>query len=90
VLGCTHYPLLAEALQRCAGADVRLVDSAHNCALAVQRLLKQNAIAAPANRLGKLQVALTDASDGFLRTAEEALGLLVGDVQLRTVQNLAA
>jgi hypothetical protein len=37
-----------------------------------------------------MQVALTDASDGFLRVAEEALALQVGDVQLRTVQHATA
>ena len=34
-------------------------------------------------------VALTDRSDGFLRVAEEALALQVGDVQVRTVQRAA-
>jgi glutamate racemase len=90
VLGCTHYPLLTDALQRFVGPGVRLVDSAQNCALAVQELLRERGLAASTERLGKLQVALTDTYDGFLRTAEEALGLLVGDVQLRTVQNVAA
>ena len=37
VLGCTHYPLLAPAIQRQLKEKVALVDSAKNCALAVQR-----------------------------------------------------
>ena len=89
VLGCTHYPLLRAALARHAGEGVRLVDSAHNCALAVRELLKREKIAAPKTNLGRLQVALTDVSNNFLRVAEEALGLQVGDVQLRTVQGIA-
>jgi len=28
ILGCTHYPLLKNAIQRAAGENVRLVDSA--------------------------------------------------------------
>ena len=87
VLGCTHYPLLADALKKFAGPDIQLVDSAHNCALAVKRLLAAQSLAAPSRNLGKLQVALTDPSSAFLRVAEEALGLQVGDVQLRAVQN---
>jgi len=87
VLGCTHYPLLGEAIKKFAGPEIKLVDSARNCALAVQTLLKKEKMAAPKTHLGRLQVALTDASDGFLRVAEEALGLQVGDVQLRTVQS---
>ena len=87
VLGCTHYPLLSDALKKFAGPDIQLVDSAHNCALAVKHLLKQESLSAPSKNLGKLQVALTDPSSAFLRVAEEALGLQVGDVQLRAVQS---
>jgi len=89
VLGCTHYPLLKEAIQRFVGPEITLVDSAHNCAAAVKKLLAREELAAAEERLGKLEVALTDRSDHFLRVAEEALALQVGDVQLRTVQQVA-
>ena len=90
ILGCTHYPLLQPALARLAGPDVCLVDSAHNCALAVRDLLRDADLAAPEDRVGRLRVALTDSSDSFLRVAERALGLNVGDVELRSVQGVAA
>ncbi|MGA2742740.1 MAG: glutamate racemase [Bryobacteraceae bacterium] len=35
ILGCTHYPLLQDAIQRVAGDGVKLVDSAEALALAV-------------------------------------------------------
>ena len=85
VLGCTHYPLLKKALARFLGPGIRLVDSAENCACAVRELLVEHGISAPANSTGALQVALTDASDGFLPVAEEALGLEVGHVRLAEV-----
>jgi glutamate racemase len=88
VLGCTHYPLLHEAIARTAGPGVTLVDSAENCALAVKDLLEKNALSAPPERLGKLDVALTDATERFLRTAAKALELEIGDVSLRSVQNI--
>jgi glutamate racemase len=87
VLGCTHYPLLSAALKKFTGPDICLVDSARNCAIAVKELLKKEKIAAPAGHLGRLQVALTDKSEGFLRIAEQALSLQIEDIQLRTVQN---
>ena len=87
VLGCTHYPLLKAAIGRIAGPDVTLVDSARNCALAVKALLEKSHLSAPTDRLGKLDVALTDATEGFLRTAARALDLEIGDVALRSVQN---
>ena len=86
VLGCTHYPLAREAIARAAGDGIDLVDSAENCALAVKALLGAEVAAAPAERLGKLDVALTDSTESFLRTAERALELEIGDVQLRMVQ----
>ncbi len=86
VLGCTHYPLLRQAIARVAGPGVCLVDSARNCALAVRGLLESKRLAAPAGQLGRLDVALTDSTEGFLRTAEKALDLEIGDVSLRAVQ----
>jgi glutamate racemase len=87
VLGCTHYPLLRAAIARIAGPSVSLVDSAENCALAVKSLLEKNGLSAPRERLGRLDVALTDATEGFLRTAAKALDLEIGDVSLRSVQS---
>ena len=87
VLGCTHYPLLRDAIARAAGPDVQLVDSAHNCALAVSELLTARGLAAPRDRLGRLDVALTDSAEGFLRAAEKALDLEIGEVELRSVQS---
>jgi glutamate racemase len=82
VLGCTHYPLLKPLLARYLGKAIELVDSAHNCALAVKQLLVEHCIAAPEEQFGKFEVALTDASDGFLPVAEKALGLELGQVRI--------
>ncbi len=87
VLGCTHYPLASGAIARAAGPAVTLVDSAENCALAVRELLSKLSLLAPEGHPGSLEVSLTDATEGFLRTAEHALGLEIGDVRLRVVQS---
>ena len=85
VLGCTHYPLLRDAIARLLGEGITLVDSAANCASAVRELLIREKLCAPEINGGKLQVALTDPPDNFLRVAREALQLEVGEVQLRDV-----
>jgi glutamate racemase len=82
VLGCTHYPLARDAIQRAAGAGVVLVDSAENCARALQELLSEQGLAAPSTERGSLRVALTDIPDHFLRVAEEALRLEIRNVEL--------
>ena len=85
VLGCTHYPLLRPAIGRLLGDAVTLVDSAENCATAVRGLLSKRNLQAAGDRSGVLDVALTDAPDSFLRVANEALQLELGEIQLRSV-----
>jgi len=83
VLGCTHYPLLTGAITRVLSSEIMLVDSAQNCARAVEKMLdRQSLRAAPANR-GELHVALTDAADNFLNVARDALQLSFGEIELR-------
>ena len=86
VLGCTHYPLVKAALARFLGPGIRLVDSAENCAIAVRELLAHHRIGSPETAKGTLSVAVTDATDGFLPVAEQALGLTVGVVRIAAVQ----
>jgi len=87
VLGCTHYPLATAAIARAAGPDIALVDSADNCARAVKELLSEKSLLASDTTIGGLGVALTDATESFLRTAERSLGLDIGDVRLLSVQS---
>src|SRR5215471_5220613 len=63
VLGCTHYPLLAGAIGRVLGEEIKLVDSARNCAAAVKELLDRQSLCAPVSEKGSLKVALTDSAD---------------------------
>jgi len=85
VLGCTHYPLLRDAIGRYLGDAVELVDSAQNCATAVSQLLEAKDLRATAATNGNLSVALTDPPDAFLDVARTALSLEIGTVRLRQV-----
>jgi len=89
VLGCTHYPLLRNAIARSLGDSITLVDSAENCAVAVEELLTKENLRSPTNHVGELNVALTDLPDDFLEVASDALDLEVGDIQLREVLHTA-
>src|SRR4029453_2749902 len=85
VLGCTHYPLLSTAIARGLGGDITLVDSAANCATAVQETLDRQSLRAPATEHGELHVALTDSADNFLNVARDALQLNFGEIELRSL-----
>ena len=85
VLGCTHYPLLSAAIARVLGREITLVDSAENCATAVQETLDRQSLLSPATERGELHVALTDAADNFLNVARDALQLSFGEIELRSL-----
>jgi glutamate racemase len=85
VLGCTHYPLLTGAIARALGREIALVDSAENCATAVQETLHRQSLLSPAAERGELHVALTDAADNFLNVARDALQLSFGEIELEAL-----
>lgn len=47
LLGCTHYPLLRGVIQEEVGNHVTLVDSASNCAIEIETLLKEQGWLSP-------------------------------------------
>ena len=85
VLGCTHYPLLSAAIARVLGREITLVDSAQNCATAVQETLDLQSLRSPTNKSGELHVTLTDAADNFLNVARDALQLRFGEIELQAL-----
>ena len=82
VLGCTHYPLLAPAIGRLLRRQIFIVDSAHNCARTVERMLDEQSLRAAVLNNGELRVALTDAADNFLNVARDALQLQFADIEI--------
>lgn len=73
LLGCTHYPALANMIARVAGPSVALVDSAETTARATARLLAEKGIqrqSAPQ----KLRFLATDAPERFARVGEIFMG----------------
>ena len=88
VLGCTHYPLLRASLARVAGPGIPLVDSAANCALAVERLLDRHLMRGVSSGGGALQLTFTDPPGSFLGVASRILGLGAGGTLIRQVPPL--
>lgn len=84
VLGCTHYPLLKKMITEIVGPQVTLVDSAENCALAVESLLASHQLATNSatndTDVGTLEVLLTDATERLLFAVAKKLDLPIGNV----------
>jgi glutamate racemase len=66
VLGCTHFPMLAEPIRLVAGPEVGIVDSAETTARHVRRTLEAESLTAESGE-GSLRLLATDAADRFAR-----------------------
>ena len=78
VLGCTHYPILKEAVAQILGPAVHVIDSAEQCAEDVARRLGSRNLLRPgddAMQLGTLRCFVTDDPARFGKLASRFLGI---------------
>ncbi len=73
VLGCTHFPVFAQAIQTFLGNDVTVVDSAHTTATAVYQELSRRNMATPQQGPGHSYYLATDGRERFIRIASTFL-----------------
>ena len=80
ILGCTHYPIFARAIGEVLGPQVRLIDSAEQTALVVQRQLATMGTlnAETGATAGELTCYVTDQGQRFERLASRFLGQPTG------------
>lgn len=84
MLGCTHFPILTEAIRKAAGPDVMLVDSASTAAEMVAAELERRGLETPGAAPAELRFLATDGPERFARVAGHFLGRPVAadDVEL--------
>ncbi len=87
ILGCTHYPLLKELLQRVAGRDIKLVDSAEEVAKNIEQKLMESDIGNTNKKTGEKQFYLTDVSDSFVSIAADFLGEEISSIKQVDIKN---
>ena len=77
ILGCTHYPLLADAIQKILGDDVTLVDSGAVTAEFVTNLLKRQDLTQKSEQktepVGRRRFYVTDSAADFTAQASRFL-----------------
>ncbi len=81
ILGCTHYPLLRDVIQRTMGRDVLLVDSAREVAQRVQRILHDKKLTR-ARGQGRHKFYVSDKPQEFGRIAQNFLGQSIKAVRI--------
>ncbi len=84
ILGCTHFPLLRDAVQSIVGANVSVVDSAATTASLVEERLAGLKIANEPGHAGTLRLLATDGVHRFARVGGAFLGtaLAADDIEL--------
>lgn len=74
VLGCTHYPLLREAIGEYMGEHTTLIDSAVETANEAKAMLRERGLARIGRRRGEMSFFVTDSPDRFSMVGERFLG----------------
>jgi len=80
VLGCTHYPILAEIIQEVIGKDVMLIDSGVASAEVVKKELDRTDLHTNSYALGHQDFYVSDIPVKFKEVAELFLGMPVNEV----------
>ena len=81
ILGCTHYPLLINPIQRFVGDKVTLVNPAYEVAKTLKQMLAQRDMAASEDHTAKYEYYVSDMADQFLSFADKVLPCRVDQVQ---------
>lgn len=75
VLGCTHFPVLADTIRKIIGSNVALVDSAETTALAVADALASGSLGSTSKANGgTARIFATDSPERFARVGAVFLG----------------
>lgn len=74
ILGCTHYPLLKNTIQKVMGKKVVLIDSAKEVAREVKQLLNENHCRRTLKRKARYKFLISDQPQEFQRIAKNFLG----------------
>ena len=69
ILGCTHYPLLADAIAREMGSGVALIDSGKETALYTKKILEENGLLRTDSSAPERRYYVSDTPEDFERYA---------------------
>lgn len=81
ILGCTHYPVLRNAIKSAVEPNVTLIDSGSATAGEVSRVLDQHGLRNPSTQRPNLQFYVSDFPSKFTEIGERFLGQKMGRVR---------
>ena len=74
ILGCTHYPLLADAITTLTGGRLTLIDPGAEAARCLAQQQRADGSGADPAKRGSLRLFVSDTDDGFGKRAKHFLG----------------
>lgn len=74
ILGCTHYPLIRDAISTYLGNGVSIIDSGRETALLASKILRNIGLTNFKNKKGNVSFYVSDSTEGFSKTAQLFLG----------------
>ena len=85
ILGCTHYPVLREAIAKVVGACVTLVDAGTATAAAVKEFLNEKEMLNEKSENGTHSFFVSDKPETFTRIASDLLGKSIDENSVEQV-----
>lgn len=88
ILGCTHYPILNDIIQKSVGKKVKLIDSGTSAAIEVNNLLEALDLRNDSKRKGNHQFYVSDVPRKFQEVAERFLGKKISHIEKVDLEEL--
>ena len=85
ILGCTHFPVLSEAIKKIMGDDVVLIDAGTATSAAVLEFLQENEMLNDSKSVGEINFYVSDKPDSFRDIASVLLGEKIEEERVEQV-----
>lgn len=87
VLGCTHYPLISNAIERFMGKRVNLVNPAFETAKSLKELLTEQGMLNTSKKKPKYQYYVSDGVEKFISFADNVLPYHVTNTEIIDIES---
>lgn len=84
ILGCTHYPIIKDAISKVVGEKINLIDSGKETAIFAKKILEEKNLLNPCDKKGECEFFVSDTPDGF----ENIAGIFLGENIHHQVQQI--
>lgn len=85
VMGCTHYPLIRNTIERCIGDKVKLVNPAYETTKSLKTLLSDTNLLSAGSKPAQYKYFVSDSIDKFIAFADTVLPCTVDETNVSSI-----